>query len=94
MKTRLLIVVLGLVLVLLVTAATLENSSLKLPRGLLGSGASASATGNLELRATLGQPAAGIVSSGNISLGQGFWHGGSLPITIIRIDTFLPLIQR
>jgi hypothetical protein len=90
MKTRILI--LTLVLFFFVTGAALANSGLELPRVVLNGGASDSTAGDVGLRATLGQSAVGVVSHGNIRLGQGFWLGGSLPEG--GNDIYLPLVQR
>ncbi len=91
MKTKILILALVLSLSLVVAGAALANSDLDLPRWALGGGASDSAADGVTLRATLGQPVVGVVSSGNVTLGQGFWHGGSLPEG--GHDIFLPLVQ-
>ena len=93
MKTKIPILVLVLALALLLTAgsAALANGDLELPRWALGGGASSSTAEGVALQATLGQPVVGIVSSGDVTLGQGFWHGGSLPES--GYDIFLPLVQ-
>jgi hypothetical protein len=46
------------------------------------------------LRATLGQPVVGLVAGdgGEITLGQGFWRGGSLPAGQYRV--YLPLVEK
>lgn len=88
MKTEMLILALVLGLLLLAGGAALANGGPELPREVLGSGASDSAAGAVTLRATLGQPVVGVVSSGgSVTLGQGFWHG-------VRYRLYLPLIQR
>jgi hypothetical protein len=92
MKTKLLILSLVLVLSLVVVGSALANGGIELPRWALGGGASDSAVGGTTLRATLGQPVVGIVSGGDVTLGQGFWHGGGLPVGGYEI--YLPLIQR
>jgi hypothetical protein len=76
MKTIVLIVTLALSLVV---GLALAQSVIERPREVLGSGASESAAGGVSLRATLGQPVAGAVSSagGEVSLGQGFWGLGA-----------------
>ena len=63
------------------------NGSLALPRWALSGGASESAAGDVVLRATLGQPVTGAVSTGDVTLGQGFWHGGGY-------DVYLPLVLK
>jgi hypothetical protein len=92
MKTKIPILVLVLVLSLVVVGLALANGGLELPRWVLGGGASDSAGGSTALRATLGQPVVGVVSAGDVTLGQGFWHGGSLPEG--GYDLYLPIIKR
>jgi hypothetical protein len=91
MKTKILILVVVLALFLGVAGVTLANDGTVRSRWVLSSGASDSAAGNVALRATLGQPMVGIVSASaaDVTLGQGFWHGGSR-----RYDVYLPLIRR
>jgi hypothetical protein len=74
------------------TGLALANGSVELARWVLGGRVSDSAVGSTTLRATLGQPVVGVVSSGDVMLGQGFWHGGSYPAG--GYDIYLPLIQR
>jgi len=90
MKTKMLI--LALVLFLAAAGAALANGGIELPRWVLSGGASDSAGGDVALRATLGQPVVGVVSGGDVTLGQGFWHGGRLPGG--GYDIYLPLVQR
>jgi hypothetical protein len=92
MKTKIPILVLVLVLSLVLGGLALANGGLELPRWALGGGASDSAAGGTALRATLGQPVVGVVSAGVVTLGQGFWHGGSLPEG--GYDLYLPIIKR
>ena len=92
MKTKILILALVLALFMLATGVALANGSVELPRWALGGGVSDSAAGDVGLRATLGQPVVGVVSGGEVTLGQGFWLGGGLPIG--GNDVFLPLVQR
>jgi hypothetical protein len=95
MKTRTVIFALVLALFLTATGAALAYDAAELPRWVLSGGASdAGGSGGLTLRATLGQPVVGLVTngSGEISLGQGFWAGGSLPES--RYQIYLPLIHR
>ena len=91
MKTKILILAMVLSLSLVVAGAALANNGVELPRWALGGGASDSAADGVTLRATLGQPVVGVVSSGDVTLGQGFWHGGSLPDG--GYDIYLPLVQ-
>ena len=81
-KMKIKIPILALALLLVVGGLALSNKSVERPRAALSGGASDSATGDqsIALRATLGQPVVGVVSStdGDIALGQGFWHGGAL----------------
>jgi hypothetical protein len=93
MKTKVLILVLVLALSLVVVGVALANNGVERPRWVLSGGASDAAVGNVTLRATLGQPIVGTVSASaaDITLGQGFWRGGSL---FGGYDVYLPLIQR
>ena len=91
MKTNVLTLILVLVLCSILAGAVLANNEIEWPRWVLGGGASDSTTSDVTLRATLGQPLVGLVSGGDVTLGQGFWHGGSLPESG-RI--YLPFIQR
>jgi len=91
MKTKILILALVLSLSLVVAGVALANGDLVLPRWVLSSGAADSTAGDVTLHATLGQPVVGVVFSGDVTLGQGFWQGGSLPEG--GYDIFLPLIQ-
>jgi hypothetical protein len=94
MKTRILILATVLALFLAVAGVGMAQGDLTRPRWVLGGGASDSAGGDVALRATLGQPLVGVVSSGggDVTLGQGFWQGGSLPEG--DYDIYLPLVQR
>ncbi len=89
MKTRILILVLVLALFLVATGAALANGVVELPRWVLGGGASDSAAEGVALRATLGQPVVGVVSGGDVTLGQGFWCGATPGYNI-----YLPLVIR
>jgi hypothetical protein len=89
MKTNLLILALVLALILAVAGVVLANGGLALPRQVLSGGASDSAAGDVTLRATLGQPVVGIVLGGDVTLGQGFWHGAAR-----GYNTYVPLVLR
>ena len=90
MKTKALILTLGLALSLAAVGVALANGGPDLPRWVLGSGASDSTAGGgaVALRGTLGQPVVGVVTVGDIALGQGFWHGAA------GYDVYLPLVLR
>jgi hypothetical protein len=92
MKPKVLIPVLALVLSLTVVGLVLASNGSERPRWVLGGGASDSTgSGGVALRATLGQPVVGVVTSagGSVTLGQGFWYGGDLGHNI-----YLPLVIR
>jgi hypothetical protein len=91
MKTKNLILALALALSLGVAGATLADSGVERPRWVLSGGASDSTAGGAALRATLGQPVVGVVTSGggDVALGQGFWHG-----TTPGHNIYLPLVIR
>ncbi len=75
-----------LVMTLGLAGLVLADSRLERPRQVLGSGASDAMGGAVRIRATLGQPVVGGISSRGVTLGQGFWHGGIYKI-------YLPLIM-
>jgi len=93
MKIKILILALVLALFLAAAGAALADGAIELPRWVLGGGASNSAVGGVTLRATLGQPMVGVVSgsgsAGDVTLGQGFWHGATPGYNI-----YLPLVLR
>ena len=95
MKMKILFLTLALALSLVVVGLALANGGVELPRWALGGGASDSVTGDMALRATLGQPVVGVVSGGGgqrVTLGQCFWHGGGLAGG--GYDIYLPLVLR
>lgn len=92
MKTRMRILALVLILTLIAAGLAVANSNTGLSRWVLGSGSSDSSAGDATIRGTIGQPVVGVVTTGNITLGQGFWLGGLLPGS--GSDTYLPLIQK
>ena len=82
MKTRALILTLTLALLLVLAGVVLANGPP--PRQALSSGATDAHATGLTLRATLGQPFIGLLTTSggaddDITLGQGLWHGGSIP---------------
>jgi hypothetical protein len=81
---------LALALSLVVAGLTLADAGPQPVRQVLGSGASESAAAGITLRATLGQPVVGLISSsgGDVTLGQGFWGLGA------PYRTYLPLLFR
>ena len=89
MKTKMLILALVLALILAAAAVALANGGLSRPREVLGGGASDSAAGDVTMRATLGQPVVGIVSGGDVTLGQGFWRGAPS-----GYKNYVPLVTR
>lgn len=90
MTIKNLILALLLALFLSAAGATLAHpDAVGRPRWVLSGGASDGATDGTSLRATLGQPWVGMVSSGDIALGQGFWHG-----RMQKYAVYLPLVLR
>jgi hypothetical protein len=89
MKIKIVILALVLALFLVVTGVAFAAGDTARLRWVLGGGASDSAAGDVTLRATLGQPVVGVVSGGDVTLGQGFW-GGATPGHKI----YLPLVIR
>ena len=92
MKIKILILV--LILLMATAGAALASASIELPRWVLGGGASNATAGSVGLRSTLGQPVVGVVTSSgaDVTLGQGFWHGGNLPAGHHYI--YQPLVQK
>jgi len=89
MKTKIRIVVLVLAFSLVVTSVALADGGISLPRWVFSGGASDSTVGGTTLRATLGQPVVGIVTGGDVTLGQGFWYDAAPGYGI-----YLPLVIR
>jgi len=93
MKTKILILALVLALSLVVAGLALANGGVEWTREVLsGGGAGFAAGGDVALRATLGQPVGGAISRGDVTLGQGFWHGGAAAGGGYEI--YLPLVLR
>jgi hypothetical protein len=94
MRTNNLILALALVLFLATAGVAWANDGVERARGVVSGGASDSTSGDVALRATLGQPVVAIVSNagGDITLGQGFWHGGITPATNYKV--YLPVVLR
>ena len=92
MKTKVLILTMVLVLSLVVAGLALANGGVEQLRQVLSGGASGSAAGGITLRATLGQPEVGVISGGDVTLGQGFWHGGAA--AAMEYEIYLPLVLR
>lgn len=88
MKIKILILALTLALSLGVVGVAFANGGVEQRRQVLGGGASDSVAGDTALRATLGQPMVGVISGGDVSIGQGFWHGGA------TYSLYLPLVLR
>ena len=89
MKTKIPIPALVLVLLLVGVVLAWANGGVELPRWALGGGASDAGGGDVTLQATLGQPVVGVVSGGDVTVGQGFWYGATPAYNI-----FLPLVMR
>ena len=70
-----------------VAAGPAALQAVERPRAVGASGATWANTDGVTLRATLGQPFVGAVSSDGITLGQGFWHGAAITNRV-----YLPLV--
>jgi hypothetical protein len=95
MKAKMLILALVFAVSLAAAGVALANDAVELQRWVLGGGASDSGGGGgVTLRATFGQPVVGLVAGGGgeIILGQGFWHGGSLTAGLYHV--YLPLVEK
>jgi len=90
MKAKVLILMLVLVLSLLVAGLALANGGVERMREVVAGGATDSTAGSAILRATLGQPVVGVISGGDVTLGQGFWPGGAAT----EYSVYLPLVIR
>ncbi|MBI5033288.1 MAG: hypothetical protein HZB51_22440 [Chloroflexi bacterium] len=74
MKRRVIFLALCLILILAGNVSAAVNA-LDVPRYVISSGGGYSAAGNYVLEGTIGQPVAGIVSTGSYNLCSGFWCG-------------------
>jgi len=89
MKTKILILATVLVFSLVVFGLAFANGGIELPRWVLGGGGADTTAGDVTVRVTIGQPVVGVISSGEVTLEQGFWQvGGGI------YNIFMPLIQR
>jgi hypothetical protein len=86
MKTKILI--LSIALFLVITGVALANNGFDLSRWVVSGGGTNSGAGDVNLQATLGQPVVGVITGGDISLRQGYWHGN------FWYSVYVPLIQR
>ena len=95
MKTKVQMLVLVLILALAMTGLAGADSGVALPRWVASGGATDATSETVALRATLGQPVVGVVSGGDVSVGQGFWHGGTVSVPPGGGHAlYLPLVQR
>ena len=90
MKKIVLISVLALAVMLVVTGVALAVAGAQVQREIISGGASASAGGGISMQATLGQPVVGVISGGDVTLEQGFWHS----VVAVVYQVFLPLVLR
>ena len=85
--------VLGLLAALLLTsglsAASTPLQTIELARAVGAAGATMASAGPVTLRGTLGQPFAGVSSSGDVDVEHGFWHGAAAEYAV-----YLPLVMR
>lgn len=90
MKIKIALTALILILFLILAGITLADNDL-IPRWVLSGGATESAGNGVALNATLGQPVVGLVSGGDVTLGQGFWYGNS---ALESRHVYLPFIHK
>jgi hypothetical protein len=86
---RIHIISLLVALTLLATSVAFAAGGPTLRRQVVSGGGRRSTDGDIVLNATLGQPLVGLVSGGDVTLGQGFWHGGAVEYRI-----YLPVVLR
>lgn len=91
MKTYRLLILLAFVLALAAAGLAIANGDIVLSRETVSGGASYSVVGNVAVQATLGQPAIGPISSGEIAIRQGYWPSHRLAAQGYNI--YLPTIQ-
>ncbi len=89
MKSYVLILILALALLFAAMGMAAANGNVELPRQVMSGGATDAVAGGVTLHATLGQPMAGIVANGEMTLEQGFWHGSD-----VGFNVYLPLVIR
>ncbi len=94
------IVFLAVVLALLSSPVVISSAepaapqaTYELVKSYIGPGGGGSA-GIYSISSSIGQPAAGEVSAGNYTLGDGFWGGGVLVPVESQYQLFLPLILK
>lgn len=94
------IVFLAVVLALLSSPAVISSAkpaapqaTYELVKSYTGPGGGGSA-GIYSISSSIGQPAAGEVSAGNYTLGDGFWGGGIIVPVQNNYRVYLPLVLR
>ena len=92
MKRRL-VFTLVLVLILFASGAALAADSYNLSWWTVDNGGGSSSGNGYTLSGTIGQPDAGtIASGGEYTLAGGFWHGGVVVVSMMKV--YLPLTTR
>lgn len=93
-RFNLYLIMIAVVLISLAMFASLAQAApfatYTLVRSYFGPGSSGSA-GNYDISNSIGQPAAGEVSTGIYILGDGFWGGGVIVLVAKEHKVFLPL---
>ena len=94
------IIIIGLAVMALVSSGSrlsaepaVPQATYELVKSYTGPGGGGSA-GIYSISSSIGQPAAGEVSAGNYTLGDGFWGGGVLVPVESQYQLFLPLILK
>jgi len=88
------VVVIGIGLMVMTSSAhAAPQATYKLTKTSVGPGGSGS-SGIYGIASSIGQPDAGEVSTGNYTLGGGFWGGGVIVSAQASYSLFLPLIVK
>ena len=89
-KRRGIMVAAALLVALALVTGALAQGAQSLARWVIaGAGGESTATGEVAVNSTLGEPIIGPSSGGSVSLGAGYWYGAAVDYRI-----YLPLVLR